>query len=107
MRSPSPGDGRTVSRFPGCNAHEQTCFPNASARAQKLSQMLNLDRLREIREELIGQFLGRAADQTLTKLRELAADLRFDVIRKQRAAVLLGKSHGCTALGEARDSALT
>ncbi len=49
--------------------------------------MLALHGFREIREEFIRQFLGRAVDQSLAKLRQLAADLRLDVIGQRGAAV--------------------
>src|ERR1700676_1424677 len=67
---------------------------------------LALHRLGEIREKFIGQFLGRTVDQPLPELRQLAADLRLDIIRQQRAAILVGQSHRGTALGKARNPAL-
>src|SRR3979490_1786742 len=39
----------------------------------------------EADEELISQFLCRAADQTLSQLRQLPADLRLDSISEQSA----------------------
>src|SRR5207302_10859434 len=62
--------------------------------------------LGEIREKVIGQFLGGAVDQTLAELRQLAADLRLDVVGEQRATVLLGELHDRAALGEAGHPAL-
>src|SRR6185437_5055563 len=67
---------------------------------------LTLYRLCEIGEELVGQFLGRAVDQALTELGQLAADLRLDVVAQKRAAVLVGERHGRTALGKAGDATL-
>src|SRR5262249_13279622 len=67
---------------------------------------LTLYGLCEIGEELIGQFLGRAVDQALAELGQLAADLRLDVVAQKRAAVLVGERHGGAALGEAGHPAL-
>src|SRR5215469_8224579 len=67
---------------------------------------LSLYRLCEIGEELVGQFLGRAVDQALAELGQLAADLRFDVVAQKRAAVLVGERHGRSSFGEAGDAAL-
>src|ERR1700744_4818081 len=50
---------------------------------------LALHRLGEIGKELVGQFLGRAVDQALAELGQLAADLRLDIIGEQRAAILV------------------
>ena len=47
--------------------------------------------LGEIGEELVGQFLGRAVDQALAELGELAADLGLDIIAQERAAILVGQ----------------
>src|SRR6476661_10296024 len=66
-----------------------------------------LYRLGEIREKLVGQFLGRTVDQPLPELGEFAADLRLDIVRQQRAAILLGQRHGRATLGEAGDATLT
>src|ERR1700758_1313326 len=68
---------------------------------------LTLYRLCEIGEELGGQFLGRAVDQALTELSQLAADLRLDIVAQKRAAVLVGQRHGGATLGEAGHAALT
>src|ERR1700749_1812065 len=67
---------------------------------------LTLYGLCEIREKLVGQLLGRAVDQTLAELGQLAADLRLDVVAQKRAAVLVGERHGGAALGEAGYPAL-
>src|ERR1700751_4216161 len=81
--------------------------PALSNLNQNLSQYdLTLYRLCEIGEELISQFLGRAVDQALAELGQLAADLRLDVVAQKRAAVLVGERHGGTALGEAGNPAL-
>ena len=42
----------------------------------------------EFHEEIVGGLLGRAVDQALAELGELAADLRLDVVGEQRAAIL-------------------
>src|SRR6476661_11228503 len=65
-----------------------------------------LYRLGEIGEKFVGQFLGRTVDQALPELRQLAADLRLDVVSQQGAVVLFGQRHGRTTLGETRDTAL-
>src|SRR5579862_6044478 len=65
-----------------------------------------LHRIGEIAEEVVGDLFGGAVDQALAKLRELAADLRLDVVGQQRAAVLGRKLHRGAALGEAGDAAL-
>src|SRR6202012_2534966 len=67
---------------------------------------LALHRPGEIGKELVGQFLGRAVDQALAELGQLAADLRLDVVGQQRAAILVGERHRCAALGEAGNAAL-
>src|SRR4051812_3634673 len=65
-----------------------------------------LYRLGEVREKFVGQFLGGAVDQALAELRQLAADLRLDLVGQKRAAVLLRKlDHGAT-LGKAGHPAL-
>src|SRR5262245_9197561 len=69
-------------------------------------RILPLDRLCEIGEELVGQFLGGTVDQALAELGELAADLRLDVVAQERAAVLVGERHGGAAFGEAGNPAL-
>src|ERR1700755_327228 len=51
-----------------------------------------LHRLGEVRKELVGKLLGRAVDQALAELGELAADLRLDIIGQQRTAILLGET---------------
>src|SRR5215470_9997015 len=71
-----------------------------------LTALLTLHRLGEIGEEFVGQFLGRAIDQALAELRQLAADLGFDIVAEQRAAILVGQRHGGAALGEAGHAAL-
>src|SRR6185437_15493756 len=60
----------------------------------------------ELGEEIVRHLLGRAGDQALAELGELAADLRLDVIGEQRAAVLVGERHHGAALGKARNAAL-
>src|SRR6266436_6156631 len=72
----------------------------------RLFRESTLDRLGEIGEELVGQFLGRAVDQALPELGQLAANLGLDVVAQQRAAILLGQPHRGAALGEAGDAAL-
>src|SRR5581483_3139870 len=57
-------------------------------------------------KEVVGELLGGAIDQPLTELRELAANLRLDIVGQQRAAVLLGELDGSTPLGEAGDAAV-
>src|ERR1700733_15601217 len=63
------------------------------------------DRRREVLEKIVSDFFGGAVDQALAELGELAADLRFDVIGQQRAAILRRKLDDGTAFGEARDAA--
>src|SRR5438034_10830929 len=70
------------------------------------SRGLPLHRFGEISEELVGQFLGRAIDQALAELGELAADLRLDIIAQQGTAILFGERHGGATLGKAGDAAL-
>src|SRR5213592_3776839 len=65
-----------------------------------------LYRLGEVREKFVGQFLGGAVDEALAELRQLAADLRLDVVGEQRAAVLLRELDHRAPLGESGDSAL-
>src|SRR5205814_9265443 len=60
----------------------------------------------EVREKLVGQLLGSAVDQALSELRQLAADLRLDLVGEQRAAVLLRELDHRAALGEAGHAAL-
>src|SRR6201998_4030811 len=67
---------------------------------------LTLYGLGEIREKLVGRFLRRPIDQALAELRELAADLGFDVIAQKRPAVLVSELHRGAAFGKARDPAL-
>jgi hypothetical protein len=40
----------------------------------------------KFREELVGQLLGRAVDQRLAELRQLAADLCLDMVAQQGSA---------------------
>src|SRR4051794_286353 len=64
------------------------------------------DRLGEIGEEIVGDFFRRAIDQPLAELRQLAADLRFDVVAQQRAAILVGQRDRRAAFGKAGDAAV-
>src|SRR5437660_1290194 len=77
-----------------------------SPRRVRPNLTLSLDGLGEIGEKLIGQLLGRTVDQTLSKLSQLAADLRLDVIFEQGAAVAVRKPDGCAALGKTGDAPL-
>src|SRR6185295_20156574 len=74
------------------------------ARYDKVTCRLPLYGLGEIGEKFIGQFLGRPVDQPLPELRQLAADLRLDVVFQQRAAVLLSQPDGGAALGKTGDA---
>src|SRR5258708_19369344 len=65
-----------------------------------------LNRLGEIGEELVGQFLGGAIDQRLPELGQLADDLGLDIVAQKRPAILLGQPHRGAALGETGDPAL-
>ena len=69
-----------------------------AGRARVLTEGLR-HRASEFIEELIGHFLGRAVDEPLAQLGELAADLRIDVIGKLGAAVLRRQRDCGTALG--------
>ena len=62
--------------------------------------------LGEIGEKFIGQFLGRAVDQALSKLGQLAADLRLDIVAQKGAAILLGQPDGGAAFGETGNATL-
>src|SRR6476620_11373684 len=72
----------------------------------RLAPLSALHRLGKIGEELVGQFLGRAIDQALAELGELAADLRLDIVAKQRAAILLGQRDDGAALGKGGNPSL-
>src|SRR5882757_9810097 len=65
-----------------------------------------LHRLGEIGEKFVGQFLGRAVNQALAELGQLAADLRLDIVAQKGAAILLGQPDRSAAFGEAGDTAL-
>src|ERR1700680_4589512 len=55
----------------------------------------------EVFEELIGHLLGGAIDEALPQLRELAADLRIDMVGKLRAAAVVRRPRNRgAALGE-------
>src|SRR5580658_4203632 len=60
----------------------------------------------KILEELVGHFFGRAVDQPLAKLRELAADLRLDGVAQQCTTVLRQQLDGRATLGKAGDAAI-
>src|ERR1041385_1821849 len=77
-----------------------------AARLARRNAALLLHRRSELGEKVIGKLLGRPVHQPLAELGKLAADLRLDVVTEQRAAVLVGKRHRRTALGEARDAAV-
>jgi hypothetical protein len=64
------------------------------------------DRGSKFLEKIVGKLLCGAVDQALTKLRELAADLRLDRVDEQGAAVLRFELDGRAAGGEARDAAV-
>ena len=64
------------------------------------------DRRGELDEEIVGGLFRGAVDQALTKLGELAADLRLHVISEKRAAVLVRERHLGAALGKARNTPL-
>src|SRR5215469_13753753 len=55
----------------------------------------------KIREKIVGDFFGRAIDQTLTELRQLAADLGVDVVGQKRAAIFRRELDRSAALGKA------
>lgn len=67
---------------------------------------LQLKCSREIGEELVGEFLGRAVDEPLSQLRKLSTDLRLDLIGQQRAIIPLKQSNLCATFREACDTAL-
>src|ERR1700722_18468241 len=75
-------------------------------RLLKVAKKSAFHRLGEIREKLVRQFLGRAVDQALPELGELAANLRLDIIGQERAAILVGQRHRRAALGKAGHPAL-
>src|SRR6516225_4709395 len=60
----------------------------------------------ELDEEVVGGLLRGAVDEALTKLGELAADLRLHVIGEQRTAVLVAERHLGAAFGKAGHPAL-
>src|SRR5262249_3502307 len=60
----------------------------------------------ELGEELVGELARRAIDQPLADLGELTADLGFDVVDEQRAAILWLQLHGGAPLVQAPDAAL-
>src|SRR5438105_1225761 len=57
-------------------------------------------------EEIIGRLLGRAVDQPLPELGELATDLRFHVVGEKRAAILIRERDLGAAFREAGGAAL-
>src|SRR3974390_3375222 len=63
-------------------------------------------RSRELHEEIVRCFLRRAVDQSLSELRQLAADLRLHVIGKKGAAVLVRERDRGAAFCEPRDAPL-
>src|SRR5581483_6569444 len=65
------------------------------------------NRRSEFLKELIGNFFGRAIDETLAKLSQLAADLRLHVVSEQCPAVLLGEGNRGTSLGKAGHAPIT
>src|SRR5258705_1600563 len=108
LLSAPPRIGRTGIR--SFQAHNMGPFSNGQPHPghgfRGLWAGLALHRLGEIGKKFVGQFLGRPVDQALAELRQLAADLRLDVVTEQRAAVLFGKRHRRAALGESGDAAL-
>src|SRR5215467_5654049 len=52
---------------------------------------LRVHRIGEIREKIVSDFFGRAIDQPLTELRQLASDLGIDIVGQQRAAIFRRK----------------
>jgi len=50
-----------------------------------------LDHVLEVFKELVGEFLCKAVDDAAAKLRELAADIRIDIIGQLGAAALRGE----------------
>src|SRR6185437_15483550 len=84
--------------------HRQEDRPAKSAR--KLAKKLALYRLRKVREKLVGQLLGRAVDQPLPELGQLAADLGLDIIGQKRTAILFRQRHGSAPLGKTGHAAL-
>src|SRR5688572_1831003 len=77
-----------------------------SGRGNRRSRLLTLHGFREIREELIRQFLGRAVDQALAELCQLAADLRLDIVGERSPTVLLRKRNRRATLGKSCNAAL-
>src|SRR5262245_15877868 len=68
--------------------------------------LLRCNRCGEFHEEIVSGLFGRAVDQTLAELSELAADLRLDVIREKRAAILVAERYLGVTLGKTRDATL-
>src|SRR6516225_2802116 len=68
---------------------------------------LRVHRIGKIREKIVGDFFGRAIDQTLTELRQLAANLGVDVVGQKRAAIFRRELDGSAALGKAGNPAIT
>ena len=64
-----------------------------------------LNSFSKLREKVIGELLGRAVDQTLSELGQLAPNLRVDILGQQRAAILIRQSHRGATLGKARHAA--
>jgi hypothetical protein len=65
-----------------------------------------LKSFREVYEELVSQLLGRAVDQPLPELRQLAADLRFDMIAQQSSAITSVYGHWSRDASWVRTAAL-
>src|SRR3954468_23678806 len=101
LPSPAVCRGHTAAQ-PPIGGQRSAMERNASERSPSALR----DRRGELDEEIVGGLLRRAVDQALTKLRELAADLRLHVIGEKRAAILVGERHLGAALGKARDAPL-
>src|SRR5262245_11637742 len=68
--------------------------------------LLRCNRFCELHEEVVICLFGRAVDQKLAELSDLASDLRLDVIREKRAAILVAERYLGIALGKAGNAAL-
>jgi hypothetical protein len=67
---------------------------------------IQLHGIGEVREEIVGDLLCRAVDQSLAELRQLAANLGIDIVGQKRPAIFRRELHRGAALGEAGNPAV-
>ncbi len=72
----------------------------------EIKMSARFDGFSEFRKKFICDFFSRSIDQSLSELRQLAADLSFDIVCQQCAVILVSQRNSRSTFGEAGNTAL-